>query len=325
MGRTMGTLLGTIALAALLAAPASGSTVRADFEATGTRVALVDKDGEANRLDLRVQPHAQDISFHDVASPIKAQGKRCEEVPVGTFRVDCLLEGPLFFEVEVDAGPADDEISSDIQMRYQGLKVAFVHLLGGEGDDRIDSGGAEDTIEPGPGEDFVLAGGGYDQIRAGSAPDGPDYYDGGPDGATINYAEREKPVSVVLDGLANDGASGEGDNAIRTFGAVGGGATDRLTGDHHRNWIFGGKGPDRLRAKSGDDAIMGDAGADSIHAGPGADFVLDGDSPGIDVIDCGPGRDLYEADPHDITSNCEIPLVGPRASKAKSRALNAKH
>ena len=315
----MGSLLGTIALAVLLAAPASGSTVRADFETSGTNVALADAGGEANRLDIRVPPQAVEIRFHDVISPIQPQGKRCTEVPVGTFRVDCRLDGQLYFEVEVDTGAGDDEIASDVDARYQGFKVAFVQLLGGEGDDRIDSGGAEDTIDPGPGEDFVRAGGGYDLMRAGAVADGPDHYDGGPAGGTISYAERERPTSVTLDGIANDGGAGEGDNAIRAFGAAGGSARDRLTGDHHRNYLFGGTGPDRLRAKSGDDALMGDAGADRIHAGPGNDFVLDGGSPGIDTINCGPGRDLYEADPRDNTTNCEVPLVGRRASKAESR------
>jgi Ca2+-binding RTX toxin-like protein len=320
----MGSLLGTMALTALLVTPASASTVRADFEGTGTHVAFADASGEANRLDVRVPPQAGEIRFHDTSSPIEPQGKRCDEVPIGTFRVDCILDGELYFELELDAGPGDDEITSDVDERYGGFKVSFVHILGGAGSDRIDAGRAEDTIDPGPGEDSVRAGGGYDQMAAGPTADGPDRFDGGPAGGTISYAQRNRRTTVRFDGIANDGAAGEGDNAIRTSGAVGGSARDTLTGDDRGNYLFGGHGPDRLRAHGGDDAIMGDAGADRIHAGTGDDFVLDGGSPGVDVIDCGPGRDLYEADPQDETIDCEVPLVGARASKAESRSVKAK-
>jgi len=320
----MGSLLGTITLAGLLAGPAAASTVRADFQVSGTQVTLSDDAGESNRLDVRVPPQAGEIRFHDVASPIDPQGKRCEEVPAGTFRVDCELAGQLYFELELDAGGGDDELTSDIDARYEGFKVSFVHIFGGTGADRIDSGGAEDTIDPGPGEDSVRAGGGYDLMAAGPADDGPDLYDAGPAGGTVSYAERLKPTTVRLDRVANDGGAGEGDNVVRALGAAGGEARDTFTGNDRRNYLFGGAGPDRLRGRAGDDAITGDAGADRINAGPGDDFVLDGGSAGIDVIDCGPGRDLYEADDRDEVTNCEIPLGPGRSSKAESRLREAK-
>ena len=248
MRRATATLTGTMALLCLLAVPALASTVRADFEGSGTHVAFADDSGEPNRLDIVVPPQAGEIRFHDVASPIEPRGKRCEEVPIGTFRVDCALDGQLYFEVELDAGAGDDEITSDVDERYRGFKVSFVHILGGAGDDRIDSGQAEDTIEPGPGEDAVHAGGGYDLMAAGASDDGPDLYDAGSAGGTISYAEREQRTRVRLDGIANDGAAGEGDNVLRALGATGGSARDTFTGDEHRNYLFGGHGPDRLGA-----------------------------------------------------------------------------
>ena len=316
-------LLGTIALAATVAVPASASTVRADYEATGTRVGLAEGADETNRLRVRVPDDAREIRFRDAASPIDPVGKRCERVRGRGFRADCELAGEFFFEVEVDAGAGDDSIKSAVAQRYRTFGAAVVFLYGGPGDDAIAAGEAEDTIDPGTGTDEVHSGGGYDFIAAGASDDGPDSYDGGRQGATVSYAEREAPVSVRLDGQANDGAVGEGDDVARTFGATGGTAGDALHGDRHPNYLFGGGGADRLRGRGNEDAIVGEAGSDRIFAGPGDDWVLDRGTGGVDVIDCGPGQDLYEADARDKTRRCEIPLFGPRAERTKS-LVNAK-
>lgn len=317
-------LAGVMALSALFAASARATTVRAEHDGSSTSVALADGSAEANRLQVRLPAHAREIRIRDASNPILAEGRRCEQGPLGSFRVDCLLDGELYFELDLDAGGGDDEITSKVEARYPGFRASFVRILGGPGDDTIDTGRAEDTIDPGPGEDSVHAGPGYDFIVAGALDDGPDLYDGGPGGATISYAERTRPTSVLLDGLANDGALGEGDNVIGAFGATGGSARDTFTGDGHRNYLFGGRGPDRLRGRGGNDSIMGDAGADRINAGPGNDLVLDAGSPGVDIIDCGPGRDLYEADARDVTIDCEVSLAGGRAPKAEAQASAAK-
>jgi hypothetical protein len=322
MGRTTRSLLGSIALAAALAAPAIASTVRANPEATGTRIALADDEGETNRLRVGVSPGATEARFRDRTSAIRPRGNRCAEVPGPGSRVDCRLDGPIFFELDIDAGPGDDRVVSAVAERH-GVKVSFVRLLGGSGADRLEAGEAEDTIDPGTGNDTVQAGGGYDFIVAGASDDGPDSYDGGAQGATISYAERDAPVRVRLDGAANDGAEGEGDNVLRAFGVTGGSAGERFAGDHHRNYLFGADGPDRLRGHGHSDAIVGEGGSDRIHAGTGDDWVLDRGTAGSDLIDCGPGRDLYEADARDDVVDCEIPLSGPKANR-RAKLANAK-
>jgi hypothetical protein len=309
-------------LAAALAAPAVASTVRADVDRPGTRVLLEDDAAEANQLAVRVPQLGREMRFRDVASPIDPQGKGCRALDAS--RVECRLKGAAYFELAVEAGGGDDEISSDIAEVYRGRKMTFVHLHGGSGSDLIDAGPAEDTIIPGIGEDTVRAGGGYDFIGAGTAPDGPDFYDGGRGGATVSYSERDTRTYVDADGVADDGAVGEGDNVRRIFGASGGSARDVYVGDDHRNFLFGGGGPDRLRGRGDRDAIVGDSGADRIDAGPGADWVLDGGSAGADVIDCGPGNDFYEADPGDTVIACERSLVGPRAANVRARMHAAK-
>jgi Ca2+-binding RTX toxin-like protein len=319
MGRILKTLLATTALAVALAVPAWASSVRADYELAGTRVTLADGSGDANRLTIRVPAEAREIRFRDRASRIRPAGQRCTKVRSRAHRVDCPLEGELYFDVDVDTGSGDDEISSDVAQRYRSITTAFVRLSAGAGDDRIQTGRAEDEIDPGPGDDFVHAGGGYDFMIAGGAEDGSDRYDGGAQGGTISYVKRDAPVSVELDGLANDGAAGEGDDVIRAFGMTGGTAGDRLFGDRHANYLFGSSGGDHLRARGGQDAILGEEGSDRIYAGPGDDWVLDRGGPGRDLIDCGPGRDLYEADSRDTVVDCEVPLFGPRVERASRR------
>lgn len=323
MRRFLKSLMSGVSLAVLLAAPAAASTVRANPEPAGTAVKLVDSVGETNRLRMSVPREARKIRFRDARAPIEPVGQLCNEIEGPGSRVACELDGELFFEVDVEAGEGDDRITSEIAHRYGPEKVSFVRLQGGPGDDSIDAGAAEDTIVPGTGNDRVVAGTGYDFIAAGPDPDGPDFYDAGRQGGTISYVDRDEPVRVDLDGVANDGADGEGDDLVRTFGATGGSAGDRLFGDRHRNYLFGGDGPDRLRGRGDRDALVGEVGADRIFAGPGDDWVLDRGNAGIDVIDCGPGKDLYEADARDIVTRCEVPLFGPKAEQ-RSRAAAAK-
>jgi hypothetical protein len=318
MRLTLKSLLTASALAGAVATPAAASTVRATYEPTGTRVSLSDPSGERNLLTVSVPSQARRIRFRDTHSPIDVAGKRCtRERPS---RVHCPLEGELFFEVEIHAAGGNDRIASDVAARYRETTAAVVHLHGGPGDDRIIARAAEDTIVPGPGRDTVRSGRGYDFISGGPTEDGPDSFDGGRQGATISYAGRESPVSVELDGIANDGAAGEGDDVSRTFGATGGSAADKLIGDRHRNYLFGGADSDRLRGRSGADAVVGEAGSDRLLAGPGPDYVLDRGTAGVDTIDCGPGRDLYEADLRDEVTRCEVPLFGTRAKRAEAAA-----
>ncbi len=320
MGRTVGTLIGSFVLAAMLVVPATASTVRAERVNPGTYVRFQDTAGQVNNVAVGVPRRAREIRFRDDAGPIEPEGNRCEEIPGAAFRVDCRLGGRAFFDLIVDAGGGDDAIVSDLRERYDGRTASFVHLFGGSGADRINAGAAEDSIVPGTGPDVVHAGSGYDFIAAGDSADGPDLYDGGRKGATVSYSERTTPTFVDSDGVADDGATGEGDNLRRVFGASGGSARDVFIGDDHRNFLFGGGGPDRLLGRGDRDAIVGDSGADRIDAGPGADWVLDGGSAGIDVIDCGPGRDLYEADPDDVVVSCERSLVNPQPKlKLRSR------
>jgi Ca2+-binding RTX toxin-like protein len=129
---------------------------------------------------------------------------------------------------------------------------------------------------------------------------------------------------------ADEGRHGRGGaDLIRGLGG-----NDFLTGDAGGDAVFGGPGKDAVEGNRGDDKVEGGRGSDKVNGGEGADRVvgnkgndrlhggagrdhLDGQDlgpagiGGSDVLDCGPGRDTYEADFDDtVMRNCEKGVVG---------------
>ncbi|GIU94604.1 MAG: hypothetical protein KatS3mg012_1061 [Gaiellaceae bacterium] len=95
---------------------------------------------------------------------------------------------------------------------------------------------------------------------------------------------------------------------------VGGEGDDRLVGTPRADVLLGGGGSDRLFGLAGDDLLDGGTGADALDAGPGADRVAASYDGARDVLRCGPGRDVVNADLRDLVAgDCE--LVGWRLSR----------
>src|SRR3954452_23878806 len=94
-------------------------------------------------------------------------------------------------------------------------------VVGGDGADTINGGDGNDALSGGDGDDTLNGGAGADSVSGG---DGIDRAFVTTDGAA---------VSVSLDGVANDGAPGEGDNVQPDVENVGAGATGTvaITGD----------------------------------------------------------------------------------------------
>ena len=149
-------------------------------------------------------------------------------------------------------------------------------------------------------------------------------------------------MTISLDGQANDGAPGEGDNIGSDFeridgtdaddvftGSAGG---DNFHGGGGSDEIHGGDGGDDLAGDGGDDRVFGDAGndivegtygADLVDGGPGSDqiygdiancsvfcnfdadqlFARDGER---DVVDCGGGADTAQVDALDVVAFCSV-------------------
>ena len=137
-----------------------------------------------------------------------------------------------------------------------------------------------------------------------------DVLDGGDGLDTVSYAERGagEPVTVVPDGLANDGAPGENDDVGADIeNAAGGAGGDDLTGNDGTNVLEGGAGADSLTG-------LGEV--DLLFAGPDDDVVnaLDGNG---ETVDCGDGgQDRVDADGTDQLTGCEIATVTAPPSDA---------
>jgi Ca2+-binding RTX toxin-like protein len=126
-------------------------------------------------------------------------------------------------------------------------------LEGGAGPDTLDGGAGADSLTAGTGDDSLHGGDGDDTLTAGGGDDsldgdaGADSLAGGEGTDTVDYAARGGPVTVTLDGQANDGEAGENDNAEASVENVTGGAgDDTLTGGDGDNVLTGGAGNDTI-------------------------------------------------------------------------------
>jgi hypothetical protein len=150
--------------------------------------------------------------------------------------------------------------------------------------------GAFDGVE-------VSLGDGDDQVRVAthfaelSGGPGADLLDAtGSDGASVTYADHTEGVTVRLNGLADDGAPGEGDNVLgpvtgitggegddrleagpAASSLVGAGGDDTLVGSPQGDSLNGGDGDDGLSGGDGNDHLTGAGGADDLSGGAGID------------------------------------------------------
>ena len=147
-------------------------------------------------------------------------------------------------------------------------------LHGGDGADELHGGEGADLLEGGGGDNISRSQGGYaiagarlfaDHLDGGP---GADVLQGGPgDFDVADYSARGAPVSVTLDGLANDGETGEGDLVAADVEDATTGAGDDV--------LVGNGGPNSLRGGSGDDTIDGGGGyQDDAQGDNGDDTIL---------------------------------------------------
>jgi Ca2+-binding RTX toxin-like protein len=182
-------------------------------------------------------------------------------------------------------------------------------LAGGAGGDSLDGGPGDDVVngaEPdlvgadgsddlagGPGADALLGDDGNDALDGGT---GPDRMSGGAGRDTVDYENRGGRVAVTLDGVANDGQDGEGDNVLPDIEVVlGGTVNDDLSGDGDANRLDGGPG---------EDFLVGNAGRDLLQGGTAPDLVSARDG-NADQVSCGGDGDLAIVDRSDTVRDCK--------------------
>ena len=174
-------------------------------------------------------------------------------------------------------GVADDGESGegdDVRTDVEGL-------WGGAADDRLTGGPSNDDLRGAGGDDWFRGMGGADTMSGGAGQD------------TADYADRTSGVTVTIDGVANDGATGEADNVgTDVDNLVGGSGDDRLTGSSWWQTLDGGAGDDTLSAGSGNDTLRGGPGSDTLN-GDDNDDLLDGGAGG-DRLNGGAGTDTVD-------------------------------
>lgn len=150
-------------------------------------------------------------------------------------------------------------------------------LYGNAGDDILDGGPGDDVLNGDAGNDTLLGGDGDDVLAGGM---GNDSLAGGAGTDTASYAEKVVSVTASLDGLANDGASGENDligSDIENL--TGGTGADTLVGNDDPNMLIGGAGADTLIGGAGDDRLVGGYQYDVLLGGTGNDTLYADGTP----------------------------------------------
>jgi Ca2+-binding RTX toxin-like protein len=158
-----------------------------------------------------------------------------------------------------------------------------VTALGGNGADSLTGGVFSDSLDGGNGNDQLFGGAGDDQLTGAG---GADEIDGGAGRDTALFITTGLGLTVRLDGVANDGFPGEGDNYTSIEDVTGGPANDVLVGSD---------AAETLRGAAGNDQVTGGGGVDSLSGGDGDD-VIDARDGVRDTVSCGSGQDEVIAD-----------------------------
>lgn len=146
-------------------------------------------------------------------------------------------------------GAADDGASGEGDR----IETDVEAIIGGSGADVLDGNNGPNTLNGGPGDDVLGGALGGDTLI------------GGPGVDSVSYVTRLGDVTVTLDGVADDGESGEGDNVWPDVENVSGGlGDDVIRGSSVANTLLGGPGDDLLDGGGGADLLSGGIGIDTV-------------------------------------------------------------
>ena len=314
--------LGVIAVSVLTL---PGSAVAATATSDGKNIVVAGPPGESFTIGIGGLSAKPGVLELQAFAPVPLQaGAGCTQR--STSFVSCSVSGVP--RVVVDLGDGDDRVGID------NVEPMRVEVTGGPGNDILsgDSSIPEHPVvtvfDGGPGNDTLFPGRGPDTLRGGEGED------------TVNYGLGvDAPTSISLDGVADDGQPGEGDdvgsdievvygadkapNTIVASGVAtpvrvfGGDAADRIVGGAGADSLAGHLGDDVLEGGPGDDAVLGNDGADRLDGGPGVDRLGGGtgddtliarDGEPDESVDCGEGSDMADLDAqldHRLLKGCE--------------------
>ena len=286
-----------------------------------TYLALMESGADRQFINAGV-PCTPDANFGvlcplDPSQPLKVEGSNGNDsLSIYDNRV------PDAKPIQMHGNGGNDEIEDVL------ISTAGRVLTGGPGNDTILGYGGNDNIDGGEGNDVVDGGEGDDQVRGGAGDDemwgdhykepGADLLDGGPGTDTTEEwgipsdLDRQPRATVTLDGVANDGRPGEGDNVVgieRVRPPVVGDYVGSDGPDDIKILNPGNEGPSSLTGLGGNDILVGYDFDDVVDGGAGNDTVEGG--RGNDTVTGGPGRDTIYGDAtssHCSWYSCKIPF-----------------
>lgn len=179
----------------------------------------------------------------------------------------------------LDGGAGNDLLEGDEQANV---------LIGGPGNDTLNGYGGNDELQGRDGNDLLDGGDGQDDLQGGDGDDrldggpGPDRIAGGSGRDTVSYDESPQAVAASLNGVADDGQPGEGDNVLDDIEVViGSAANDTLIAGPFAVELHGGPGDDTLIGSPQADLLSGGDGNDTLDGAGGPDVLAGGD--GLDT------------------------------------------
>jgi Ca2+-binding RTX toxin-like protein len=275
----------------------SGATLRVDAE-----------PGKANRFRLGMLNTT--ITITD-SGDILTAGAGCVSITRNVTECDATS----VTRIQINAGDGDDTVESQVLLDTtvnagDGADLVTTSgradtISGGGGADVLNGGAGDDTLNGGAGTDVLNGGANRDNLDGGTEADA---FNGGADQDTADYDSRTVSVTVDLDGVADDGATGELDNVgVDVERILGGSAADTLTGSNLAdvpNTLDGNQGSDTLIGLAGQDGLVGNEGDDTMLGGAGFDDFF----PGAGQDDMTGGTERDEVFYSERTARVEVRL-----------------
>ena len=172
----------------------------------------------------------------------------------------------------IDGGPGDDTLSANRLGTVLKGGDGNDGLQGAEGPDNLQGGAGNDTLTGGASDDALDGGPGDDQLDGG---EGSNVVAGGDGSDSLTFESLAQGVSVNLDGMANDGQTGQTGNVAADIETIRGSeGDDRLTAGANAVTLLAGGGDDVLQGGPGNDLLGGGQGSDMLDGGTGADQIM---------------------------------------------------
>jgi Ca2+-binding RTX toxin-like protein len=228
--------------------------------------------GETN--DVEIVRDGSDLVVRDDGAGVMRAGPGCQTQ--GSKRVRCSPpEGPStgLNRMDVRLGDMNDVLNDKV------TGSASLEAEGGPGDDRLFGGESFDSLGGGAGADRLEGGASVDYLGDGVGGGGlePDVMDGGDGDDRVSYAGRTNRVTVNLAAVGpSAGEQGEGDTLTSVEVVWGGRGPDVLRAGSTGVLFSGRGGNDQLVGSMADDELLGDSGDDKVDGRFGRDRVWGG-------------------------------------------------